>query len=1042
MKPIKLVMKAFGPYSENVEIDFSKLDDKNIFLITGPTGAGKTTIFDAITFSLYGEASGSDREGSSLRSDFAMSEVLTETELYFKLRNEEYYIRRVPQQLKKKKRGEGYTEQKSEAELHLPNGKILTKVTEVNAEVENILGISKEQFKQIVMIPQGEFRKLLTSDSVEREKIFRKIFGTYAFEKIQKHITLEESALRNDISKVAERRDTKLKSINCKEVSEELYNLISLDEINSAEVIELGENLLEKDKELEKDIRNKIVNIKSLLEKKNIEITKANDINKKLEEKVLLENKKKHLEEQKEEYKLKENNLEKAKKAKEVEIIENQYTSIIKKIKLREEELIFVENKLKSWNEKYNISLLNFNSEKNREDERKKLEITLNDLEKLRFKVDVYEKSKNEINIKSKSLKELKDRNDYLKELVKTNKEKIKKIDDYLNNISEKEKQKIEKENTLKIEKEQREVLVNLFKKIDSVQNDENTHFELKSQFNVLEKDYKIRKAEVELKEELFRKSQAGILALSLKENMPCPVCGSTSHPNKAILIEEAITEDVIKLEKENLNLLKEKYDVCLNKLIALKSKIDEATENGIKPVIKEILNLEFSSIKDVKDKVVEEGKVRKTNIDALVELIKKLDKEIAEKESLVSLKDSLEKEIQKSENDVETLGLKVLDFEKSIEVNKEKLNSIKEDFNGEIRTLNELNLDISNVTNKIQEIKESFIKAEKDFNLCNNKCLELKTSKNEKEESLIKDKTEGENLLNELKNKINLLKFIDFEDYKKSILNDSDFKFLENEIKIYYQNLKTCEEFYEKAVNETKGLEVIDLSKLNEDLSHLRNQEKNLEENYNSVYSRIENNSALLKDGKELSEKIKSKEEKYRVVGDLANMIKGNNKERISFERYVLASYFDDIIEASNIRLKKMSNGRFELLRKKEKGKGAAQQGLELEVFDNYTGKPRHVKTLSGGESFKASLAMALGLADVVEAYAGGIELDTMFVDEGFGTLDPESLDNAIECLIGLKEGGRLVGIISHVPELKERIEAKIEVYPTKEGSKLSVKV
>ena len=523
---------------------------------------------------------------------------------------------------------------------------------------------------------------------------------------------------------------------------------------------------------------------------------------------------------------------------------------------------------------------------------------------------------------------------------------------------------------------------------------------------------------------------------------MPCPVCGSTSHPNKAILIEEAITEDVIKLEKENLNLLKEKYDVCLNKLIALKSKIDEATENGIKPVIKEILKLEFSSIKDVKDKVVEEGKVRKTNIDALVELIKKLDKEIAEKESLVSLKDSLEKEIQKAENDVEALGLKVLDLEKSIEVNKEKLNSIKEDFNGEIRTLSELNLDISNVANKIQEIKESFIKAEKDFNLCNAKCLELKTSKNEKKESLINDKTECENLLNELKNKINLLKFIDFEDYKKSILSDDVFKTIENEIKIYYQNLKTCEEFYEKAVNETKGLEVIDLSKLNEALADLRNQEKNLEENYNSVYSRIENNSALLKDGKELSEKIKSKEEKYRVVGDLANMIKGNNRERISFERYVLASYFDDIIEASNIRLKKMSNGRFELLRKKEKGKGAAQQGLELEVFDNYTGKPRHVKTLSGGESFKASLAMALGLADVVEAYAGGIELDTMFVDEGFGTLDPESLDNAIECLIGLKEGGRLVGIISHVPELKERIEAKIEVYPTKEGSKLSVKV
>lgn len=202
-------------------------------------------------------------------------------------------------------------------------------------------------------------------------------------------------------------------------------------------------------------------------------------------------------------------------------------------------------------------------------------------------------------------------------------------------------------------------------------------------------------------------------------------------------------------------------------------------------------------------------------------------------------------------------------------------------------------------------------------------------------------------------------------------------------------------------------------------------------------MFSRLDNNIKTLKEIKKLNEKISEKEDDYKIIGELARISNGDNDERITFERYVLAAYFDEIIAAANIRLSKMTGGRFLLSRKEEKGKGRRQEGLELEVFDNYTGKARHVKTLSGGESFKASLSLALGLADVIQSYAGGISLDTIFIDEGFGTLDPESLDNAIETLVELQNGGRLVGIISHVPELKERIDSILEIIPTKEGSK-----
>jgi exonuclease SbcC len=267
--------------------------------------------------------------------------------------------------------------------------------------------------------------------------------------------------------------------------------------------------------------------------------------------------------------------------------------------------------------------------------------------------------------------------------------------------------------------------------------------------------------------------------------------------------------------------------------------------------------------------------------------------------------------------------------------------------------------------------------------------------------------------------------------------MREEDIKQLEKAILLYRQGLTSLKDRLSKAVTDTESLAEVSIEKLKIELSEVRADETALEEKVKIIYSRIKHNTKILKEIEEINKAIFNDEEKYAVIGELSRVANGDNSERISFERYVLAAYFDEIISAANIRLSKMAGGRFILKRKEERGKGRKQEGLELEVFDNYTGKSRHVKTLSGGESFKASLSLALGLADVVQAYAGGISLDTMFVDEGFGTLDPESLDNAIQCLIDLQKGGRLVGIISHVPELKERIDVRLEITPAKEGSK-----
>ena len=268
------------------------------------------------------------------------------------------------------------------------------------------------------------------------------------------------------------------------------------------------------------------------------------------------------------------------------------------------------------------------------------------------------------------------------------------------------------------------------------------------------------------------------------------------------------------------------------------------------------------------------------------------------------------------------------------------------------------------------------------------------------------------------------------------SKLRDEDIKSKEIFIREFYNKLSSKNDEFNRIKEETKDIIKVDLDDFNTIIQEKEGKIKDLEQKGKIIFSRIKNNKDTLKSIEDITDKIKGDEEKYKVIGELAELANGNNSERVSFERYVLAAYFDDIIRAANFRLIKMTNSRYTLKRKESREKGAKQSGLELEVIDAYTGKERHVKTLSGGEGFKASLSLALGLADVIQSYAGGVQIDTMFVDEGFGTLDPESLDNAINTLMELQDLGRLVGIISHVPELKERVDARLEITPGKDGS------
>ncbi|WP_027626258.1 AAA family ATPase [Clostridium lundense] len=1040
MKPLKLIMSAFGPYAGVEEVDFRKLQDKNIFLITGPTGAGKTTIFDAISYALFGEASGTNRDKDGLRSDFALSETPTYVELEFELKGKEYKIIRYPQQERKRSRGEGFTFKSAEAYLYLPDEKVISKVNNVDENINNILGINKSQFRQIVMLPQGEFRKLLEADSTEREVIFRKIFGTQDFETIQRKLDDKKKCIYKKISNTKTQRDTHVKHIEA-HGDEILLKLINAEDLNINEIIEKTKELIKNDEEYRKKLTSQIKNIKNDAEKLQKSIIEGEEINKKIKEKEDLQNLYKSYLSKGKEYEEKQILLQKGRKALQVKVVEDSFIDRKNNLKLRQIQYNHGEEELKKCENNLIISKENLEKEQVKESKRKKLSDSIATLKTWEEKVKNYE----EKSLKIVKLREsLNNKDNLLKEIrLSQNEEKVK-LENANNNLIQAEKAETYKEKLDRAVYEKNllcDEMRSFYKNTKEYLNRLQVYNNDKESFEEFDKDYNKIKSQYELMEDNFRRGQAGLLARDLKEGMQCPVCGSTHHPNVAQLIHGVPTEEELKEAKDKFDILKEDRDRRLQKLSDLNGVIKNSYQmlleqkDKLNHVLEEDINI--IEIKDMLFYLGTKGKEIAQDLNVLKEEQIKLTK-IAEK------KIELENNIVKLIEDIKNKEVLIQKREKEytelygvVKSEEELLISIEKEIPEEIRSFAKLSSRINELQERLIELEKAYKLAEECYNKANTAYVSGKADikiKSKNVEDAIKEVKFWEEQLN---NNIKEAGFKEFSEYTLLKMSEEKIKLLEKDILEYGQNLKSLKDRLEKAIKDTGGLEEVSIDDLRKKLEEIKLEEQNLEEREKKLFSRQSNNNKALMEINKINKIIAKDEENYSVIGELARIANGDNSERITFERYVLAAYFDEIINTANVRLSKMAGGRFILKRKEEKGKGIKQQGLELEVFDNYTGKARHVKTLSGGESFKASLALALGLADVVQCHAGGISLDTIFIDEGFGTLDPESLDNAIQCLIDLQKGGRLVGIISHVPELKERVDARLEITPAKEGSK-----
>ena len=1040
MRPIKLTISAFGPYASKQVIDFEELKGRNIFVISGKTGAGKTTIFDAISYALYGEASGESRETDSLRSHFADDNTETYVELEFELRGEKYTVNRVPKQKKKKARGEGYTEKSADATLTLPDGKIITKVKNVTDKIIEILGITREQFKQIVMLAQGEFKKLLLADSVEREGIFRKIFNTYDFEKIQAELKDKAANLSKNRTKSKHEMEINLKNIKGE------HDIVIDEYVDFPLVIEKLKDLLERDNNIYKTLNEEGKEVDNNLQVKNQEKAIIETNNNLIKEKEIITKALEELLSKEDEYKNKSKTIIDGKNAKEVKYIEDKLIETTKKLTKREED--------------YNLSLKNIDSlklkqeeankllqiEESKECDREKLSVEINNLNKLEEKIIELDSLNNKVMHLKQSAENSKlqiiNNKKETEELKKSKEEKELQLKD----IATLETKKVELESDIKAKNKTLDEVRELFKVIRSFQNTYIEHNNKAKEYKEFEVEYKKVKENYEKMDDLYKKEQAGILASKLQENEPCPVCGSTNHPNKATIKEnlKIPTKEELKVAKENLDKLEKENLEKINNLTTLNSNKTTYLEqvNNHLSMLSATLNIDKTFNSETAKVVKNLGTELKSVIDKLKdELLKVIDK--------ISLKEKIEKElnlITTTINEREQSLIKLEECEKNytteLTQNITKIDEYKKEIPENITDLKTLNNLIEVKTKELNISKEKLAKLRlENENLAKKLEGENSTSK-EINKSIEELKLEIANNKANFNEAIKEQGFDNIQTYEDAKLQISMVESLEKEVENYNSELKLTKAKQEDIINKTKDIVFMDITTIDEEIRSIQNNKKELESKLRELHAIIVGNKTILKNVENLNIEFKEIEEEYKVLGELADLANGKKAPYISFERYILASYFEDIIEAANIRLEKMTGDRFSLIRKTSKSKGAGQKGLELEIYDNYTDSSRDVSSLSGGESFKASLSLALGLSDIVQSNAGGVSLDTMFVDEGFGTLDPQSLDNAIDSLLELQRGGRLVGIISHVEELKERIDAKLEVTSTSKGSKVEFNI
>ncbi|EAF9236419.1 SMC family ATPase [Listeria monocytogenes] len=1014
MRPIKLTMQAFGAYAKKEVIDFEKLGTEQIFVISGKTGAGKSTIFDAISFAIFGKANTFDRESFSMRSHFATDKEITEVTLAFRLKDKFYQISRIPQQEIAKQRGNGTTTSPQKAELYeLINDEmklLASSVRDVNTKMEELIQLNVDQFRQILMIPQGEFRELLVSDSKEKEVILQRLAHTVYYEKVEN--LLWEKQKQAEIlvvearKKVAELAELSLPGVEVSGKTTSEISVLQAEAIQSEQMIltELENKLSIIRKQTSEAVEKVTLAKEQLLDWQNLD---------KYTEEIAT------LEIEKDFYQAIEVRLEAAKRASNL----RSQDALCIRLKEQLETAEQTEKQVAFEAEEVKVQFSHVKKQKEALAETEaELEInkrTLFQLEEMEPKILELEM----ISIQKRRAElEWKEATTLLEEIVNSEQKiiaELQSVESRLVEINQSELTYLEvinKRTTVGaiIEKEQELVS----KRMKMVAWDSEKQTEEQKLVQLLAEKAEIETT-IEQEETKLQKEQAATIAAHLHDGEACPVCGSDSHPALAKFGETANLE-TLEVAKGKLH----------EKLLAITTT--EKTISQLEWQLNEWAGIKELSLTEVQQTLTENIQLANN----LAEQIAQLQAKVAQKETIQATLESLNNKQNETITEKNKVALEVEKLHQQVQMVSGKLSYLEQSIPTEFRDKVVFESKKKELSEKIEAHIKQANQVDALFRQTEKETTRLESTLQSAQKTTV-DAKEALQVQREIfKEAMKQNDFLSYDAYKQAFMSAEEQKIQEEKVADYERKrhlaVSRQADLKEKLQNKQKpNIEQLEFI-MKEKQLELSQSEENTMKQREFVTKRKE----LVENYQNSIQTVEQAEENYADIGLLADAARGKNARRLTFERYILAMFLDTIIHRANHRLSKMTSGRFELQRKMEKAKGNVQSGLELEVFDEYTGLTRHVKTLSGGESFKTSLALALSLAEVVQEMAGGISLETMFIDEGFGTLDPESLEAAVECLLETQENGRLVGIISHVPELKERISARLEVTATNHGS------
>lgn len=1002
MKPLKLTMSAFGSFAGEETLDFSSLGGNGLYLITGETGAGKTTIFDAVSFALFGVPSGKLRDKKKLRSDFAAEKVKTYVELEFASGKHRYHIRRVI-------KNSGL-----DAVLTLTDGTTINGDRNVTAKVTEIIGLTQNQFAQIVMIAQNDFLHFLQSGTQDRVVILRRIFNTESLKRFQENLKLQLKQVEANLESVRRsfvrlgvdpyKREEQLKIWETQQTSDQRQHDLTAARLDQ---LEQKKGALTAKIALAGELAKKFTDLDATRTAFLHHTERVGEIQ--------------QLAMQREQG---ETALRKVKPLADQAVRQNQQYEMAKKD--------LAETEAKSA-----ASLTELENAKKILDE-------LPPFEQMQFAFEKLKKTWENATIKYEKLVKLQTEHHVIvkKQVFLTATET--ELAELEKKIAELPSPDILRDTFVQL-KHQLEQNIDRQKKLDLLQKDfaniseKQTKLEtLHSEFEALNKIFNATDDQYKTAQEAFLRAQAGILASELVAGEPCPVCGAKEHPAPARLSDESVTEEklnTLKATRDQTQLAREtKASDC--------ERLNGETKILVKRFLEELSPLSPETVWETANERMTDL-LDKTSVQIidLTDQMSRAEKELSEQ---TELSEKLTKKrhdltLQYKELNTEILTLKKRfcdDFSEFLpdtiwEVAGERLADMLSQALVEVEELTKQKKADEQTLSELRQSRDDAIKRH------TNAESEHKAAQalfGERQNRMIEQQQQTEEARKAYLDALSDHAFSDEASYMSALVTEEELASILQELDKYEKTGLQLKRDLERLEQETEGQTKPNLEQLSLELDSTNKDVKDLQTQKNEINNRIQQTKFAISELRSLAEEFVKLD---KDCADVLLLSKTANGQR-DFETYVQMAYFERILHAANERLQIMSQHRYRLQRERDSGDGRIRTGLNIEVSDAYTGKTRSSKSLSGGESFMASLSLALGLSDVVQQNAGGIHLDAMFIDEGFGSLDSEVLELAVRTLSDMSGGNRMIGIISHVAELRERIEKQVRVVKTITGSKL----